>query len=138
MAATGYCTQSFHYSTSSSTPFILINSTVALLPLAMSAIVPSSSNPSKPRKKTKKKDTGSDGETKRRATRAESTVTDVRAGGEDTNNINTNRAYVSPQGTVLTGDDIGFGEFDYDAVKADKDAEVWLVRVPDGVRTFSL
>jgi hypothetical protein len=99
----------------------------------MSVITPSS-NISKIRKKTKKKDKDGDRGTKHTIACAGST--DV--GTKDEGASNTNRAYMPPEGTVLTGDDAEFGEFDYDAVKADEDAELWLVRVPDGVSSFVL
>jgi hypothetical protein len=34
--------------------------------------------------------------------------------------------------------DVEFGDFDYDAVKADEGAELWLVRAPTSVRPPSL
>jgi hypothetical protein len=37
-------------------------------------------------------------------------------------------------GVLLTDYDVEFGEFDYDAVKADEGAELWLVRAPTSVR----
>ena len=44
-------------------------------------------------------------------------------------------AYAPPAGSVPADYDVEFGEFDYDAVKADEGAELWLVRVPTGVRS---
>jgi hypothetical protein len=45
-------------------------------------------------------------------------------------------AYVPPEGSVPADFDVDveFGEFDYDAVKADEGAELWLVRAPIAVR----
>lgn len=52
-------------------------------------------------------------------------------------------AFEPPQGAVLIGgpddDDAGAidtGEFDWDSVKDDQDIELWLVRVPNSVRSF--
>jgi len=48
-----------------------------------------------------------------------------------------------PQGAVLMGgpgdgtDIVDTGEFDWNSVKDDGDIELWLVRVPNSVRTFS-
>ncbi|KAI0255233.1 hypothetical protein BJV78DRAFT_1178490 [Lactifluus subvellereus] len=47
-------------------------------------------------------------------------------------------AYTPPSGSVPADYDVEFGEFDYDAVKADEDAELWLVRVPTAVKSKSL
>lgn len=47
-----------------------------------------------------------------------------------------------PQGAVLIGgldggtDVVDTGEFDWNSVKDDGDIELWLVRVPNSVRTF--
>ena len=43
-------------------------------------------------------------------------------------------AYVPPAGSVPADFDVDFGEFDYDAVKAEEGAELWLVRAPIDVR----
>ncbi|KAI0317480.1 hypothetical protein OF83DRAFT_1041289, partial [Amylostereum chailletii] len=43
-------------------------------------------------------------------------------------------AYQPPSGAVVADYDVEFGEFDYDAVKNDPDAELWLVRVPANVK----
>ena len=45
-------------------------------------------------------------------------------------------AYVPPAGSVPADFDVDvdFGEFDYDAVKAEEGAELWLVRAPNEVR----
>jgi hypothetical protein len=45
-------------------------------------------------------------------------------------------AYVPPAGSVPADFDvdIDFGEFDYDSVKAEEGAELWLVRAPIAVR----
>ncbi len=49
-------------------------------------------------------------------------------------------AYAPPPGSVPADIDIDvdFGEFDYDAVKADEGAELWLVRAPTVVRSVPL
>ena len=49
-------------------------------------------------------------------------------------------AYVPPVGSVPADFDteVDFGEFDYDAVKADEGAELWLVRAPAAVRLVPL
>ena len=44
-------------------------------------------------------------------------------------------AYAPPAGSVLADFDVDFGEFDYDMVKADEGAELWLVRAPTAVRS---
>ena len=43
-------------------------------------------------------------------------------------------AYVPPVGSIPADFDVDFGEFDYDAVKAEEGAELWLVRAPIDVR----
>lgn len=49
-------------------------------------------------------------------------------------------AYVPPEGSVPADFDVDveFGEFDYDAVKADEGAELWLVRAPIAVKEKNL
>ncbi|KAI9436317.1 hypothetical protein H4582DRAFT_1816817 [Lactarius indigo] len=49
-------------------------------------------------------------------------------------------AYVPPAGSVPVSfdADVEFGEFDYDAVKADEGAELWLVRAPTAVKAKNL
>jgi len=39
-----------------------------------------------------------------------------------------------PEGLIHADYDVEFGEFDYDALKADDTAELWLVRAPSAVR----
>jgi hypothetical protein len=39
-------------------------------------------------------------------------------------------------GVLLADYDVEFGDFDYDAVKADEGTELWLVRAPTSVRPF--
>ncbi|KAF8262759.1 hypothetical protein EI94DRAFT_1687806 [Lactarius quietus] len=47
-------------------------------------------------------------------------------------------AYVPPAGSVPADFDVDFGEFDYDAVKEDEGAELWLVRAPTAVKAKNL
>jgi len=42
--------------------------------------------------------------------------------------------YVPPEGTILLDHDVDSGEFDWDAVKNNEDVELWLIRVPEGVK----
>ena len=44
--------------------------------------------------------------------------------------------YVPPEGTILLDHDVDSGEFDWDAVKDDENVELWLIRLPEGVRIF--
>jgi hypothetical protein len=44
------------------------------------------------------------------------------------------QAWQPPPGTTLADLDVEFGAFDYDAVRKDEEAELWLVRVPAKVR----
>ncbi|KAH9056787.1 hypothetical protein EDB87DRAFT_1566059 [Lactarius vividus] len=57
-----------------------------------------------------------------------------------TRSIDLPPAYVPPAGSVPVDIDVDveFGEFDYDAVKADEGAELWLVRAPTAVRAKNL
>jgi hypothetical protein len=43
-------------------------------------------------------------------------------------------AYQPPDGAAQADYDVEFGSFGYDQVKADDEAELWIVRVPAGVR----
>ena len=62
--------------------------------------------------------------------RAHDEVTEARNEGTDPK-----WTYAPPEGAVVPDiENIEFGEFDYDQVKGDEDAELWLVRVPDNVR----
>lgn len=45
---------------------------------------------------------------------------------------------VPPAGSIPADLDLDFGEFDYDAVKADEGAELWLVRAPTAVKAKNL
>jgi hypothetical protein len=47
--------------------------------------------------------------------------------------IDSSLAYAPPAGHVPADYDVEFGEFDYDAVKADERAELWLIRAPTAV-----
>ena len=47
----------------------------------------------------------------------------------------TDWAYKPPKGAVLASYAGDAGEFDWDALKNNEDVELWIVRVPDGVRT---
>lgn len=46
---------------------------------------------------------------------------------------NTDWAYKPPSGTVVFDGDID-EEFDWESLKDDEDLELWIVRVPEGVR----
>lgn len=46
--------------------------------------------------------------------------------------------YKPPTGSVLLKHDVDNEEFDWDAVKDDDDLEIWVMRVPDGVRPRSV
>ena len=46
----------------------------------------------------------------------------------------TDWAYKPPKGAVLASHPGDAGGFDWDALKNNKDVELWIVRVPDGVR----
>ncbi|KAI0062015.1 hypothetical protein BV25DRAFT_1804497 [Artomyces pyxidatus] len=55
--------------------------------------------------------------------------------GADVSTLNAiSTAYKPPEGSVPAEYDVEFGEFDYDTVKADDEAELWLVRVPDTLK----
>ncbi|EMD34327.1 hypothetical protein CERSUDRAFT_107531 [Gelatoporia subvermispora B] len=47
-------------------------------------------------------------------------------------------AYQPPPGSVLLNHAEDFGEFDWDKVKEDDNLELWLIRVPEGVKTKQL
>ncbi|EPQ50615.1 hypothetical protein GLOTRDRAFT_118288 [Gloeophyllum trabeum ATCC 11539] len=44
-------------------------------------------------------------------------------------------AYRPPDGAVEIEYDSDLGEFDWDAVKSDENLELWVIRVPDGLKT---
>ena len=44
-------------------------------------------------------------------------------------------AYEPPEGAQLLDHSIDAGEFEWDAIKNDQDTEIWLIRVPDSVRS---
>ncbi len=46
-------------------------------------------------------------------------------------------AYRPPPGSILLSDAIESEVFDYDTLKEDDDLELWIIRVPDGVRVFA-
>lgn len=46
----------------------------------------------------------------------------------------TDWAYKPPAGAVLASHTGDAGEFDWDALKNNEDVELWIVRVPEGVR----
>lgn len=56
------------------------------------------------------------------------------AGQEKNEGTDLNWAYKPPKGSVLLEHEADAGEFDWDSVKNDDDTELWLIRVPDGVR----
>nr|GAT56479.1 predicted protein [Mycena chlorophos] len=43
-------------------------------------------------------------------------------------------AYKPPSGAVLLDSSAELGEFDWDALNADEDNELWLIRLPDGLK----
>ncbi|KAG6897873.1 hypothetical protein C0992_009671 [Termitomyces sp. T32_za158] len=45
-----------------------------------------------------------------------------------------NWEYTPPDGVALLHDAADAGEFDWDAVANDKDAEIWLIRVPESIK----
>ncbi|OCH88236.1 hypothetical protein OBBRIDRAFT_827243 [Obba rivulosa] len=47
-------------------------------------------------------------------------------------------AYKPPPGAVLLNQADDFGEFDWNEVKDDENLELWLIRVPEGVKTKQL
>lgn len=50
----------------------------------------------------------------------------------------TDWAYKPPEGAVLAKTDVDAEEFDWDALRNNEDVELWIVRVPEGVRSFKL
>ncbi|KAF7294636.1 hypothetical protein MIND_01000200 [Mycena indigotica] len=48
--------------------------------------------------------------------------------------VDENWAYKPPPGAVLLDTSADLGEFDWDALNADEDNELWLIRIPDGVK----
>lgn len=48
---------------------------------------------------------------------------------------NPNWAFQPPPGSVLADHEVDSGEFDWNAVKDDEDVELWLLRVPEDVRS---
>ncbi|KAH9914455.1 uncharacterized protein B0H18DRAFT_1045048 [Fomitopsis serialis] len=49
-----------------------------------------------------------------------------------------NHAYQSPPGAVPVDLSVDAGEFDWDAVNEDEDVELWLIRVPQGLKAKHL
>ena len=47
-------------------------------------------------------------------------------------------AYKPPKGAVLAPQEGDAEEFDWDALEDDEDLELWIVRVPEGVRELSI
>ena len=73
------------------------------------------------------------------ASSSSSDVEDNLIAHEELESPDPNLAYEPPEGCVPADFDVDveFGEFDYDAVKADEGAELWLVRAPTAVRPVS-
>ncbi len=49
---------------------------------------------------------------------------------------NTDWAYKAPQGAVLADHSADAEEFDWEALKANENLELWIIRVPEGVELF--
>lgn len=47
-------------------------------------------------------------------------------------------AYEPPEGAVLLDHTVDVGAFEWDTIKDDEDTEIWLIRVPDSVRSNAL
>jgi hypothetical protein len=73
---------------------------------------------------------------KSRKEKAASPDADVANSGVSTRieGVDPSLAYTPPAGSVPADYDVEFGEFDYDAIKADERTELWLIRAPVAVR----
>ena len=61
-----------------------------------------------------------------------------KAGNTKNEGSDVNWALEPPAGAVaIDNASVSAGEFDWDAVNADQDNEVWLIRIPEGVRASS-
>jgi hypothetical protein len=102
-------------------------------------VAPVSSNPSARTKKPKKptrKPAKEPAKTTPAVSSSSSDAEDEQIAREEPESPDPTLAYEPPEGCVPADFDFGveFGEFDYDAVKADEGAELWLVRAPTAVR----
>lgn len=50
--------------------------------------------------------------------------------------VDTHWDYQPPAESVLLQNTANVGEFDWDSLNENKNLELWLIRVPEGVRTF--
>ena len=48
--------------------------------------------------------------------------------------VDPNWEFKPPAGRIVLEGDYDAGDFDWDAVKDDEDTELWLIRIPEGVR----
>jgi hypothetical protein len=72
----------------------------------------------------------SKGESRKKSQRA------AQADGKD-EGVNPHWAYEPPAGAVQIHYEGDLGEFAWDDINKDEDSELWLVRVPEDVRTFA-
>jgi hypothetical protein len=88
-----------------------------------------SSSKIKPRKPKNPKE-------KSRKEKAASSNAEVAVSGVSTRHegVDPELAYTPPAGSIPVDYDVEFGEFDYDAIKADERTELWLIRAPVAVR----
>ncbi|KAI0042836.1 hypothetical protein FA95DRAFT_1524893, partial [Auriscalpium vulgare] len=86
-----------------------------------------------PKEKIRKSKDKSDKPTKKRKDTAASAQREDNSNGRN-EGTDPSLAYQPPAGAEPVDYDVDFGEFDYDAVKADEDAELWLVRVPNNIK----
>jgi hypothetical protein len=82
--------------------------------------------PVKPKKSSKEK-------SKKKAKKAATVVLTQHGKNEGEN---PNWAFQPPPGAVLADHEVDSGEFDWNAVKDDEDVELWLLRVPEDVRSY--
>jgi hypothetical protein len=107
-------------------------------------VAPVSSNPNarskKPKKPTRKPAKEPAKTAPAPAASSSSDAEDEQIAHEEPESPDPTLAYVPPAGCVLADFDfdVEFGEFDYDAVKADEGIELWLVRAPTAVRPVTL
>lgn len=60
----------------------------------------------------------------------------IQAGHGKNEGVDPNWAYKPPAGVSLLENPEGGGEFDWDTIENDDDLELWLIRVPDSVRSI--
>lgn len=71
---------------------------------------------------------------KKKSKTLKDTIKPVTTTFEDDDISGDEQAYEPPKGSVLLTHDVSVGEFDWDAVQNDDDVELWVLRVPEGVR----